>query len=118
MSDQPNVITDHERPDAIVVFLTTPGRDEANELAQMLVETRLASCVQILPRIESIYRWQGMVERQEEVLLLVKTIRSKFDDLEREVRARHSYETPEILAVPIVEGSADYLAWLTNGLGG
>lgn len=117
MADQSNVITEHERPDAVVVFITAPNRDEAGELAQMLVETRLAACVQILPRIESIYRWQGRVERQEEVLLLAKTLRSKFDDLEREVRARHSYETPEIVAVPIEYGSVAYLGWLGDSVG-
>lgn len=116
MADPPNVITDQERPDAVVVFITAPNRDEANELAQMLVETRLAACVQILPRIESIYHWQGRIERQEEVLLLAKTLRSKFDDLEREVRSRHSYETPEIVAVQVEYGSAAYLAWLSGGL--
>ena len=120
MADQSNVFADEDlaRPDAVVVFITTPNREEASELAQMLVEARLAACVQILPRIDSIYRWQGRVERQEEVLLLAKTLRSKFADLEREVRARHSYETPEIVAVPVVDGSAQYLAWLTNDLGG
>jgi periplasmic divalent cation tolerance protein len=98
--------------DALVVFITAAAKDEAVRLAEMLVEARLAGCVQILPGVESIYRWQGQVERQEEVLLIAKTLSSKFDDLEREVRTFHSYETPEIVAVPITSGSRPYLEWL------
>jgi periplasmic divalent cation tolerance protein len=100
--------------DAIVVFLTAANGEEASRLAEMLVGAHLAACVQILPEMESVYRWQGKVERSSEVLLLVKTTRGKFDDLEREVRALHSYETPEIIAVPILAGSEPYLEWLVS----
>ena len=98
--------------DAIVVFMTAANGEEATRLAEMLVGAQLAACVQILPEMESVYRWQGKIERQSEVLLIAKTTREKFDDLEREVRALHSYDTPEIVAVPIVAGSAPYLEWL------
>jgi periplasmic divalent cation tolerance protein len=98
--------------DAIVVFITAANGEEATRLAEMLVGAHLAACVQMLPEIESVYRWQGKIERSSEVLLLAKTTRAKFDDLEREVRALHSYDTPEIVAVPIVAGSAPYLEWL------
>ncbi|HEY0365875.1 MAG TPA: divalent-cation tolerance protein CutA [Pyrinomonadaceae bacterium] len=98
--------------DAIIVFMTAANGEEATRLADMLVGAHLAACVQILPEMESVYRWQGKVERQAEILLLAKTTRGKFDELEREVRALHSYETPEIVAVPIVIGSALYLEWL------
>jgi periplasmic divalent cation tolerance protein len=100
--------------DAIVVFMTAANGEEASRLAEMLVGAHLAACVQILPEIESVYRWQGKIERQSEVLLLAKTTRAKFDDLEREVRALHSYDTPEIVAVPIVIGSAPYVEWLAQ----
>ena len=100
--------------DAIVVFMTAANGEEATRLAEMLVGAHLAACVQILPEMESVYRWQGKVERQAEVLLIAKTTRGKFDDLEREVRALHSYDTPEIVAVPIVTGSAPYLEWLSK----
>ena len=100
--------------DAIVVFMTAANGEEATRLAEMLVGAHLAACVQILPEMESVYRWQGKIERQSEVLLIAKTTRGKFDDLEREVRALHSYETPEIVAVPIVTGSAPYLEWLVK----
>jgi len=95
--------------DAIVVFITAANGEEATRLAEMLVGAHLAACVQILPEMESVYRWEGKVERQAEILLLAKTTKDKFEDLEREVRALHSYETPEIIAVPVILGSAPYL---------
>jgi len=98
--------------DAIVVFITAPTKEEAVRLAEKLVETNLAACVQILPDVESIYRWQGKVEHQSEVLLIAKTVRSSFEKLEGEVRALHSYETPEVVAVSLVAGSGPYLDWL------
>ena len=100
--------------EAIVVVMTAASREEAARLAEMLVGARLAACVQILPEIESIYRWEGAVERAAEVLLLVKTVRSRFTELEREVRALHSYETPEIVALPVIESSVPYFAWLVE----
>ena len=102
--------------DTIVVFMTAANGEEAARLAEMLVGAQLAACVQILPEIESVYRWQGNIERQAEVLLLAKTTKGKFDELEKEVRALHSYDTPEIIAVPVVAGSAAYLHWLNSTL--
>lgn len=102
--------------DAIAVFMTAANREEAVQLAEMLVEKRLAACVQILPEVESVYRWHGRIERQREVLLIAKTTAAKFEELETEVRARHSYETPEIVAVPFTAASEPYLAWLVGSL--
>jgi len=102
--------------EAIVVFMTAASGEEAARLADMLIGAHLAACVQILPEMESVYRWQGKIERQAETLLLAKTTRSKFEELEREVRALHSYETPEIIALPIVAGSRPYLEWLSAGV--
>src|SRR5215470_20087829 len=99
--------------DPIVVFLTAPNGEEATRLADLLIGAQLAACVQILPEMESVFRWQGEVSRETEVLLIVKTTAEKFADLEREVRVLHSYETPEIVAIPIVAGSSPYLEWLT-----
>ena len=101
---------------AIVVFVTTAHSEEAARLAEMLIGQRLAACVQILPEVESVYRWQGKIERQKEVLLIAKTTTAKFDELEREVRAIHSYETPEIVALPLKAGSAAYLEWLNSSV--
>ncbi len=99
--------------DAIVVLMTAGSREEAARLADMLVGARLAACVQILPEIESIYHWQGKVERAPEILLLAKTTEANFAALEAAVRSLHTYETPEIVALPITAGSAPYLEWLT-----
>jgi periplasmic divalent cation tolerance protein len=104
--------------DAIAVFMTTANREEAARLAQMLVEKRLAACVQVLPEIESVYRWQGEVERQPEVLLIAKTTAARFEELEKEVIAIHSYETPEIVALPLAAVSKPYLDWLTANVAG
>src|SRR6266536_256052 len=102
--------------EAIAVFITAANAAEATRLADMLVGSNLAACVQVLPGIESVYRWKGNIERAAEVLVIAKTARSRFAQLEREVRSLHSYETPEILALPIVEGSLPYLEWLAKSL--
>ena len=99
--------------DAIVVLMTAGSREEAARLADALVVARLAACVQILPEMESIYHWQGKIERSPEILLLAKTTAANFVALEAAVRALHSYETPEIIALPITAASASYLEWLT-----
>lgn len=110
MTDQPS--------DPVVVLMTAADEPEAGRIAEMLVGKRLAACVQILAGMQSIYVWQGEVQREREVLLLAKTVRSKFDELEREVRAIHSYETPEIVALPVAGVSEPYLKWLTSSLEG
>jgi len=101
-------------PEPIVVLMTSPSEPEAIRIADMLVNKHLAACVQILPEMQSIYVWNDEVQREKEVLLLAKTTRANFDQLEREVRAIHSYETPEIIALPVVAGSEPYLQWLTT----
>lgn len=96
-----------------MVLMTAGSREEAARLAEMLVGSRLAACVQIMPEMESVYHWQGKIERAPETLLLAKTTAENFAELEREVRALHSYETPEIVALSITDASAPYLEWLT-----
>jgi periplasmic divalent cation tolerance protein len=96
----------------IVVLMTAPNRQEAVRIAEMLVSARLAACVQILPQIQSVYRWQGEVERTSEVLLLAKTTSGRFDELDRAVKEIHSYETPEIVALPVTSISGPYRKWL------
>ena len=103
--------------DAIAVFITTPNREEAGLLAEMLVDARLAACVQILPEMESVYRWQGKIERQKEVLIIVKTAHARFAELETLVRSHHTYDTPEIVAVTLTAGSQPYLDWLSASVG-
>jgi periplasmic divalent cation tolerance protein len=102
--------------DAIVVFMTAGSVGEARRIADHLVEKRLAACVQVLPEIESVYRWKGELQNEKEVLILAKTCREQFEELEKSVRAIHSYETPEIVAVPVAAGSSPYLAWLNENV--
>jgi periplasmic divalent cation tolerance protein len=103
--------------DAIVVFMTASSADEARRIAQQLVESCLAACVQVLPEIESTYRWNGEIQREKELLILAKTTADNFAALEKSVRAIHSYATPEIVAVPIAEISEPYRAWLSENVG-
>jgi periplasmic divalent cation tolerance protein len=98
----------------IVVFITAPGEDEAAKIARALVEARLAGCVNILKSIRSIYTWEGKIEDEQEVLMIAKTHQALFASLEKKVKELHSYTVPEIIAVPIIRGSADYLAWLKD----
>jgi len=98
----------------IVVLMTAANREEAGRIAEALVEASLAACVQILPEIQSIYRWQGKIARESEVLLLAKTIREKFVELDQVVRDIHSYETPEIVALSVNAVSEPYLNWLMD----
>jgi len=97
--------------------MTAATAEEAERIASMLVDTRLAACVQILPAIKSVYRWKGEIVREYEVLLSAKTTREKFAELDHAVRAIHSYETPEIVALPVTAGSEPYLKWLLDCIG-
>jgi periplasmic divalent cation tolerance protein len=98
----------------VVVTTTTENRDDAHALARKLVEDRLAACVQVMGPIESTYRWQSRVEVAAEWLCLIKTTRERYGDLEAAIRAVHPYETPEIVALPILTGSEGYLQWLRD----
>ena len=103
--------------DAISVYITAADADEATRIGEALVTERLAACVNILGPIASIYRWNGVVQRGGEVALIAKTRRDLFDRLAARVREVHSYETPAIVAWPIVEGDAGYLAWIHSETG-
>ncbi len=103
--------------ETIIVFITASNEDEASKMARALVEARLAACVNIIRNIRSIYSWQGKIEDEAEVLMIAKTRRSLFDSLLERVKELHSYTVPEIIAVPVAEGSADYLGWLKEVTG-
>ena len=100
----------------IVVLSTCGSEEEAVRIAKRLVEERLAACVNLIPRIRSIYRWEGKVEDATEWMLLIKTSRERYDALTTVLEAAHSYELPEVLALPIITGSPNYLAWLDSEL--
>ncbi|MBZ5501823.1 MAG: divalent-cation tolerance protein CutA [Acidobacteriia bacterium] len=100
--------------DKIVVLVTCGSVKEARRIARALVEGHLAACVNIVPGpVESIYRWKGRVESAKERLVVIKTSRRRFAAVEQEIRRLHSYQVPEIMALPIAHGSRDYLAWMS-----
>jgi periplasmic divalent cation tolerance protein len=94
----------------VVVLCTFPDLDQARQIGAVLIETQVAACVNLLPSVESIYRWQGKVERAGEVLAVIKTTR--YPDLEAKIRELHPYDVPEILALPVVAGLEAYLGWM------
>jgi periplasmic divalent cation tolerance protein len=98
--------------DALIVFCTCSSREEALKLANAIVTEGAAACVNIVPPIESVYRWQGKIETAQEVLLLIKTTRKEFAALRDLIVKLHSYDTPEVMAVPVTDGLAKYLTWL------
>jgi periplasmic divalent cation tolerance protein len=102
--------------DKIVVMSTCETREEAGRIASALMEKRLAACVNILPGVESVYRWKGKVETAQEFLLIIKTSRARFAELEALIGKVHSYEVPEVIALPIVAGGEGYLAWMDREL--
>jgi len=98
----------------LVVFITAPTRDMGRQIAHALVKGRLAACVNVLPAMDSIYRWAGKVHDEQEVLLVVKTRADLFPALVPAVQALHPYDVPEIIALPILEGHAGYLEWIDS----
>jgi periplasmic divalent cation tolerance protein len=102
--------------DKIVVLSTCGSEAEAERLARLLIDQRLAACVSIVPRVRSFYRWNGAVESAEEWLLLIKSSRPLFEKLRAALQQAHSYEVPELLALPVVDGAAAYLEWLDSSL--
>jgi periplasmic divalent cation tolerance protein len=100
--------------DALLVFTTLPSADKAAELAKALIEERLAACANLLPAIRSIYRWQGKLQDENEVLVLLKTRAEHLERLKLRILELHPYEVPEVLAVPVEAGYQPYLEWLAG----
>ncbi|HUF40362.1 MAG TPA: divalent cation tolerance protein CutA [Verrucomicrobiae bacterium] len=96
----------------IVVYVTAGSAEEGERLARSLVEERLAACVNRIKSVQSVYRWQDKIEQSEEELLIIKTAKQRFSALEKRVRELHSYSVPEVIALPVIEGSSGYLRWL------
>lgn len=99
---------------AIIVVTQVPDRAVAADLARVLLEQRLAACVNIGAPIESIYHWRGRIETGEEIPVVIKTRSVLYSEVEAAVRKIHPYDTPEIIAIPVVDGDARYLAWIAN----
>lgn len=102
--------------DKVVILVTAGKLTEAKRIARHLVDSRRAACVNILPPIQSIYRWQGKIEDGREYLLLIKTTRDLFADVKTAVSKLHSYTTPEIICLPIIDGLPEYLQWVSDSV--
>jgi periplasmic divalent cation tolerance protein len=98
--------------DPIVVLVTCGSEEEALKIANALVEEHLAACVNLVSPIRSIYRWEGKIWDEKEWLLIIKTQKQRFDELEQKVKSLHSYAVPEIISLPIIEGAISYLNWI------
>jgi periplasmic divalent cation tolerance protein len=98
----------------LIVLTTVPNVSEAESLAAKIIDARLAACVQVLPQMTSFYTWEGKTQREPEHLLLIKTLDSKYDELERFIRENHSYSVPEIVAIDAARESPPYLEWMKD----
>ena len=98
----------------IVTLCTVPDRESGERIAHALVEERLAACVNLVPGLTSVYRWQGKVEKEAECLLIIKTGVSRFNVLKQRIASLHPHQVPEIIALPIIHGSREYLDWITE----
>ena len=102
--------------DKVVILVTVANRREGRQIARHLVEARLAACVNITQTIQSIYRWKGKLVEDKEFLLVIKSARPLFPEVKTAITRMHSYQTPEIICLPIIEGSEDYLRWISDSL--
>ncbi len=100
------------KSESMVVLVTCGSEEEALKIANLLVEKRLAACVNLVSPVRSIYRWEGKIWDEKEWLLIIKTQKKRFPELKKKVKSHHSYSVPEIIALPIVEGASSYLNWL------
>ena len=112
----PSVIFAPMTEEHCIVLCTVPDPETGERLAQGLVEAQLAACVNLLPNLTSVYRWQGKIQRDAECLLIIKTRRDRFAALSESLRQQHPYELPEIIAVPLIDGLPAYLGWIDQNL--
>lgn len=98
--------------DCVVVYVTCPTLALAEGIGEALVTEKLAACVNLIPQVHSIYTWEGMVQKESETLMVIKTLAEKLGTLEERIKSLHSYSVPEFIALPILEGSKDYLDWI------
>ena len=103
--------------DKVLVFTTAGSDAEARKIANELVERRLAACVNIIPRIQSVYRWEGKIESAEEFLLIAKTTKARSADAKAAIRELHSYDLPECIVISMEDGGAEYLKWIEESVG-
>lgn len=107
-----------ESDDVIVVYITCPTDETSTTLARILIENRLAACVNIIPTVRSLYEWKGQLCDDQESLLIIKTVQPLFEQLQKTVKAHHPYEVAEIIALPVVAGAEDYITWVKASIAG
>ena len=95
-----------------VIFVTAPDKKQARQIANKLIKTKLAACVNIIPGVESLFSWKGKIDSAKELLLIIKSKESKLPKIIKTVKSLHSYEVPEIIALPIIAGNKEYLRWI------
>lgn len=100
----------------IVVLVTAKDKKEAAKIAQGLLQAKLIACANIIDGVQSLFWWQGKIDSSKEVLLILKTKKTLFRKISAQVKSLHSYQTPEIIALPIVNGSEDYLSWVSSSV--
>jgi len=98
----------------LVILVTAVNQEEASKIGKGMVNAKLAACANIIPGIQSIYRWKGKVVKAQEVLIILKSTRPRYHALEKAIKAMHSYETPEIIALPVKEGLDQYIGWVRS----
>lgn len=102
--------------DKVVIMVTASGRRECRKIARRLIDQKLAACVNITTPVQSVYRWEGKVVQEKEFLMLIKTTRDLFPEIKTEISLIHSYHTPEIVCLPIIDGSSNYLQWISDSV--
>lgn len=100
--------------DAIIIYCTVPDKRVAKEIAKYIIKHHLAACVSAVDRVESVFSWDGEIEKEKEVMLMIKTLRPNFEKIKVLITELHPYNVPEIIAVPIVDCSKEYLQWLAH----
>lgn len=103
--------------DKVVIMVTASSRRECRKIARRLIEDKLAACVNITQPIQSVYRWEGKIDEGKEFLMFIKTKRDLFQQIRSEIALIHSYHTPEIICLPIIDGSPNYLQWVADSVG-
>jgi len=98
----------------LVILVTAVNQEEARKIGKEMVNAKLAACANIIPRIQSIYRWKGKVVKAQEVLIILKSTRPRYRALEKAIKAMHTYETPEIIGLPVIEGLDQYIGWVRS----
>lgn len=102
------------KSEIIIVFVTVPGLREGSRISKAILTSRLAACVNVIPGVQSIYKWKGKIVQEKEAMLVLKTTRLRYRKLEQKIKELHPYEVPEIIAIPLICGSLQYVEWVTR----